>query len=269
MTLPADFINPEYEFEQEIEDITSEVHKEILKEALSKVPTYFFIVPASSSGKYHPKSSLGIGGLLRHVRSVFAVSEDLLRNPLFAPFTEDEKNDIRVAIILHDSAKQGLTDNPVHTLTEHPILVRQGMYPTKLSELDPGNQIDSIWDDICTIIESHMGVWNTDKEGNVVLPVPQTPVQKFMHLCDYIASRKIIDVDITSRKNQSSTGGSDDWKKAPATSSQVSYISKLMNDCKRKGIHVALTVEEEKALTKGQATDMIDEMKKLLIKVQN
>ena len=38
-----------------------------------------------------------------------------------------------------------------------------------------------------------MGIWNKDREGNEMLPKPQTQIEKLVHLADYIASRKYID----------------------------------------------------------------------------
>ena len=40
------------------------------KELIANAEDYFFTVPASSSGKYHPQFSLGVGGLVRHTRCV-------------------------------------------------------------------------------------------------------------------------------------------------------------------------------------------------------
>ncbi len=37
-----------------------------------------------------------------------------------------------------------------------------------------------------------MGEWNTDYNGNEVLPLPKNRYQKFVHMCDFLASRKCI-----------------------------------------------------------------------------
>ena len=39
-------------------------------------------------------------------------------------------------------------------------------------------------------IESHMGQWATDRKSSVVLPKPMDEYQHFVHLADYLASRK-------------------------------------------------------------------------------
>jgi hypothetical protein len=43
---------------------------------------------------------------------------------------------------------------------------------------------------IAHCIESHMGQWNTDRKSKTVLPKPMDEYQQFVHLADYLASRK-------------------------------------------------------------------------------
>ena len=47
---------------------------------------------------------------------------------------------------------------------------------------------------VANMIESHMGQWNTDKRSSTVLPLPENKYQKMIHLADYLASRKDIEV---------------------------------------------------------------------------
>ncbi len=43
-------------------------------------------------------------------------------------------------------------------------------------------------------IATHMGQWNTDfKTKKEVLDKPKTGIQKFIHMCDYLASRKCLE----------------------------------------------------------------------------
>ena len=51
------------------------------------------------------------------------------------------------------------------------------------------------------MISSHMGPWNQDFNGNEVLPKPSNKFQRFVHMCDYLASRKVIDVKFDSDNN--------------------------------------------------------------------
>ena len=48
---------------------------------------------------------------------------------------------------------------------------------------------------ICAMIESHMGPWNTHPyTKEEILPKPKTKYENFVHMCDYLASRKFLDV---------------------------------------------------------------------------
>lgn len=44
------------------------------------------------------------------------------------------------------------------------------------------------------MIESHMGKWNTNKFSKVELPLPRDEYQRFVHRCDYLASRNYMNV---------------------------------------------------------------------------
>ena len=54
---------------------------------------------------------------------------------------------------------------------------------------------------ICHVISSHMGPWNTNNYSNVVLPKPESKFQRFVHMCDYLASRKFLDVKFDNNNN--------------------------------------------------------------------
>ena len=43
-------------------------------------------------------------------------------------------------------------------------------------------------------VESHMGPWNTDYDGNEILPKPKTKYENFVHMCDYLASRRYLNI---------------------------------------------------------------------------
>ena len=57
-------------FANEIGYIADENLKKFAEKVLEDADDYFFTVPASSSGKYHPQFSLGESGLVRHTRVV-------------------------------------------------------------------------------------------------------------------------------------------------------------------------------------------------------
>ncbi len=51
--------------ERELRYIKNERIKESGKVLVEKIPSYFFTIPASSTGKYHPLFSQGTGGIIK------------------------------------------------------------------------------------------------------------------------------------------------------------------------------------------------------------
>jgi hypothetical protein len=155
------------------------------------LPAYFFKVPASSTGKYHPAYTLGEGGLIRHVKVATKIANDLLSLEMFkAKYTEEERDLLLFSIMFHDGLKLGLKESK-YTAFDHPLLMANFIKENQ-AELKLNNkQIDVI----TSCIASHMGEWTKDYNGNEVLPKPTTKYQKFVHLCDYLASRKYLNVN--------------------------------------------------------------------------
>ena len=53
---------------------------------------------------------------------------------------------------------------------------------------------DSEIEFLANVISSHMGIYNTNPYSDVVLPIPHNKYQRFVHMCDFLASRKFLDV---------------------------------------------------------------------------
>ena len=64
-----------------------------------------------------------------------------------------------------------------------------------LENKDRINLTDEELDLFSKCVEAHMGPWNTSSYSDVVLPVPKAPIEKFVHMCDYLASRRFINLD--------------------------------------------------------------------------
>ncbi len=157
---------------------------------VSLLPDYFFHVPASSSGKYHPSFSLGEGGLYRHTVLAVRIANELLNLEMYKEvYNHTERDLIILSILLHDGLKQGLISSN-HTEFLHPVMMASFIEDNK-SKLTLG---DAEIEFIKNAISSHMGEWNKDISGKELLPKPNTKAGKFVHLCDYLASRKFLDV---------------------------------------------------------------------------
>ncbi len=177
-------------FKKELLYIKNERIRRSSEVMIGLLPDYFFQIPASSTGKYHPEFTLGEGGLVRHVKVALLIAKDLLDNPIIGnKYTSDEKDLMLMTLMLHDGLKSGLTHNR-YTQFDHPTLIKNYI-------IDNQDKLELNKEEIkfvCKAIESHMGPWNTDYNGNEVLPVPKTKYENFVHMCDYLASRKYLNV---------------------------------------------------------------------------
>ena len=177
-------------FETEINYIKNDKYRESLKNLIELLPDYFFSVPASSTGKYHPSFALGDGGLVRHTKVAVRIGYELLNNNTIGNiFTSDQKDLIIISLLVHDGLKSGL-EKEKYTRVDHPLLVSNYIKENKEKLSFNDDEIDFM----CENIESHMGEWNKDYNGNEVLPLPKNRYQKFVHMCDFLASRKFLDV---------------------------------------------------------------------------
>lgn len=177
-------------FGKELNYINSISIREDVTKLLNLLPDYFYVIPASSSGKYHPNYALEKGGLVRHTKAAVRIAFELLKNNAIGDtFTSKEKDLIIFSILLHDGLKGGLTKEE-HTVFEHSLLMVD--FIKKNSSILTLNKEDI--DLVTSMIGSHMGEWNTNKYSKIVLPLPTNKYQKFVHMCDYLASRKFIEI---------------------------------------------------------------------------
>ena len=175
-------------FLDELGYIKDENYQEVLLNIINLLPEYWFIEPASSTGKYHPEYALGKGGLLRHSKAAMRIGYELLSNPCIGDkYTDREKDLILMSLLVHDGLKLGLSQEK-YTRFDHPILMGKFI-------LDKKDEIGLHLEDATfmnDVIKTHMGPWTTDYDGNEVLEKPKTKYQNFVHMCDFLASRKCI-----------------------------------------------------------------------------
>lgn len=174
-------------FKNEIDYIKNENFKKFAEELIGNADDYFFVVSASSSGKYHPQFDLGTGGLVRHTRCVAFYAKCIAES---RDMTQDETDLLIISALAHDIKKQG--NNVGHTVHEHPILASN--YISELRKKFTKKQIsDKQIQMLCGAVSSHMGKWGHLKEfikDREQLPIPKTEFEKALQAADYIASRK-------------------------------------------------------------------------------
>lgn len=178
-------------FTKEISYVKDANLRKDLRILIGLLPDYFFTIAASSTGKYHPDFAAGDGGLVRHTKVAVRIAYELLNNDIVGwKLLDRDKDLIIMALVMHDGLKCGL-EHSKYTKFDHPLLVSHYIMKNKDKVSMPIDDLRKM----CSLIESHMGQWNYDNYKKMeVLPKPKTAEQRFVHMCDYLASRKFIDV---------------------------------------------------------------------------
>ena len=175
-------------FIEELDYIKDKSYQKALLNIINMLPEYFFHEAASSTGKYHPDYALGEGGLLRHSKAAMRIGYELLVNPSIGDkYTSREKDLMLMSLLVHDGLKRGINAEK-YTRFDHPIIMADFI-------VDNYKEIGLSKDDakfMGDVIKTHMGPWTTDYNGNEILEKPKTKYQNFVHMCDYLASRKCL-----------------------------------------------------------------------------
>ena len=178
-------------FKKEIEYVEDTKKREDLVYLINLLPDYFFEIPASSTNKYHPDYARTNAGLVKHVKVVTRIAYELLNNPIYRErFTDSERDLIIMACVLHDGFKSG-REKERYTRFDHPLIMSEVIMENR-------NNLSLTTDEVrglCKMIEAHMGPWNTNSYSDIVLPKPENERERFVHLCDYLASRKFLNVN--------------------------------------------------------------------------
>ena len=194
-------------FSQEIGYIVNRDLRNIVRDTLDSAPECITTIPASSTGKYHAQYSLGNGGLTRHVKSVVSIAHDLMKTDIFINFMFDfpEEIDIEQLIkykdivyastIIHDCCKPD--DSPSHyTKFDHPLLASELFKKCAVPYINKSNNayMKEVVTAVYNCVASHMGEWNTANYAKgIVLPKPSNKLEEWVHMCDYLGSRKYIE----------------------------------------------------------------------------
>ena len=171
-------------FEKELNLIKDLSLRNLVAEYMeNSVPDYFWEIGASSSGKYHPTFSQGIGGLVRHTKAVVMFAEELLRMSSYAYMKEEYKDYVIAACIIHDTAKYGVFEYSKEEYKNHAENAAEAF---KYYCLDK-DYLPSEF--LISAVAAHMGQWSTNKEDR-----PFTSIDRCVHMADYMASRSFIDI---------------------------------------------------------------------------
>jgi len=162
-------------------------------------PNYFWTVPASLSGKYHPSFDLGKSGLIRHTRTACWWGIELSR------FFDVNQDEVLAALLMHDMWSKGQNwkeeDRPIDGIVgEHGCLLADHI----IRNYENFESMGAKFDRIVFAIGAHMSRWTPDKDKGYKITIEEyirNGISSFenvkMHstaLCvqmaDYASSRK-------------------------------------------------------------------------------
>lgn len=174
-------------FEKELAKIENSEILSFTEIVLKNAPDSFFNYPASSTGKYHPVTSLGSGGLIVHTKEVFWIANTILDTQLDI-FNNCNKDIVLSSCLLHDIYKYG--DNNYHMMKNH------GSSAVWWIECLPDvEQFFSVYDKyhlpkwylhILNCIHAHHGRFSTEWGDTYTIEMA------IVHISDYLASRKFL-----------------------------------------------------------------------------
>lgn len=187
-----------------IEPILSAFENDDIKEfaymLVDGLPPYIWEVGASSSGKYHPDYTLGKYGLMKHQIAVVRFLNFFFELEQYQDeFDSRERDLLRIAGLVHDGRKSGSQEEFEHnkyTKFDHPIAMARVIASYRDKGLLPDEELKII----ASAISKHMGQWNVDKKSKDTLPKPNDKYSKLLHLADYLASRKCLNMSFDDYK---------------------------------------------------------------------
>ncbi|KKN69777.1 hypothetical protein LCGC14_0437230 [marine sediment metagenome] len=187
-------------FAHELSQIHTKEIKQFVIDCFDKLcPDYFWTCPCSTTGKYHPQVSLGVGGLVRHTKLAVWWGLELLRalgnSPELYNIPDHLLYDEAIAtLLLHDMLKNGKGLNAQGYSLEQGVTGTHGVtLVKKMLDLDAGEGVSTR---ILAGIAGHMGIWTTDpayRPDNIPSPDRKAFAQ-LIHLVDYCASRKVDEI---------------------------------------------------------------------------
>lgn len=181
-------------FEELLNEFETEEVRAYCEDMIQLIPDYIFQIPSSTSMKYHNKTQCQTHGQLYHIIMFGTIMNYILglkyvRDNIAT--TPVQRDCLRCTPIFHDALKCGVdADVNSYSVFEHPLLAGQWIRETVV-EHDLPMEVKEFIADLC---ERHSGEWTTSKKSSAVLPEPQTDLEFFVHLADYLSSRANLDM---------------------------------------------------------------------------
>lgn len=200
----------------EINLISDEAIKLFVRSALMKAD-FFWDIPSSFSGKYHPNDERGPGGNVLHTKRVVRIASVMSES---YSLSIEERDVVIAAAILHDICKghkPGDSNEPCYD-PMHPYAVSKFIEKCRAEDRKHADASSStlylseeVVQSILRLVRCHLGPWS---------PVPETyPITYLdfiLHLADNVASKLhlfIQDSDLINPKWKNNGSGTETKKK--------------------------------------------------------
>lgn len=170
-----------HQFRQELAVIKDQEILSLTEKLIRHFPEPFWIMPASSTGKYHSPSSSGRGGLVNHTRQVFWIAKTMLDTKLYSV----NHDVVLAACLLHDGWKYG--NSSQYTLANHAtVAVREIDNIVEASRFFLTSKPDW-YQKILDCILAHNGTFTKEWQGGSF-----SLEQAIVHTADMIGSRRFL-----------------------------------------------------------------------------
>ena len=174
----------------------SREYRNLAEFLIDQLDDYWFIKPASSTGKYHPKFNNGEGGLVRHSLNVCMWWQQMYRafeQELISFSGRDDIYDLGlIACLFHDAKKYGDTEeNSRWVKKDHDVKSMEWfLHNVEIYEHTNDMNFDNkAINYIANAIDHHNGPWSTHG-------APRTIFEKLVFICDYASSQKIHEAEV-------------------------------------------------------------------------
>lgn len=175
-------LDARYLFASELRLIANADIRSLVQDILMDLPVRTWILPSSSSGKYHNQDERGEMGNLIHTRKVVVICTVLAD---MDNLPQLDKDLLYAAAILHDSCKYGVKADESHTVSAHPALAARFIISMASGDMDENAKT------IANAVASHMGRWT--EPGFCWY---ESKLGRLLHIADMIASRDFISIKL-------------------------------------------------------------------------
>ena len=177
-------------FEPLCRNFETDLFKDYYMDMIAEIPDYIYVMPSSTSGKFHNAKQCETYGQIYHVYMFDSILNHRLRLKLNKELypTPEERDAMRCVPVFHDAVKCGWNGSK-YTVQDHPVLAHQWVLSTKVDH-DIPEEYKNMIADMCL---THSGEWNKSRSGKIIMPEPRNSREFFIHECDILASR--VDLD--------------------------------------------------------------------------